>query len=350
MANAVYRNDGKPTPVAGRPPDAWAPLAVGGADLKAATGLSIAFTPWPDAEALIGGKAAHTAIAVLDVDDDRDLDLVLGADGEPLRVVLNDRLGRFHTAKVKGLESTEPLSGLLVTDFDKDGRADLVGVAVAGSRAWRNATVRTAEDRKLAFEKWPMNTTRWRYAIANDLDLDTWADLVGLPRPEDDPIPAWARNDGKRLTSSKLALGPDDAGTAPLAGFELADVVGDPLPDLFLLREGTAPRVARNLGNGQHWLAVDLSGRWNVRPQHMRTNPQGIGTRLVLEGQGLNVPYDHTTPRSGLAQSTGPVVLGLGKIPTVALIRLRWPDWTMQSELNVAGDKRLGLAEQSRKK
>ena len=54
-ANAAYRNDGKPAPIAGRPEDNWAPLAVAPDDLPATAGLSIAFTPWPDAEALSGG-------------------------------------------------------------------------------------------------------------------------------------------------------------------------------------------------------------------------------------------------------------------------------------------------------
>ena len=66
------------------------------------------------------------------------------------------------------------------------------------------------------------------------------------------------------------------------------------------------------LGNGQHWLAMRLGGYWRVKPELMRTNSHGIGTRVTLEGQGLFVPYDHTTPESGLGQSVAPVVLGMG--------------------------------------
>ena len=44
----------------------------------------------------------------------------------------------------------------------------------------------------------------------------------------------------------------------------------------------------------------------------MRTNSHAIGTRVIVEGQGIHVTYDHTTPDSGLGQSIGPVVLGLG--------------------------------------
>ena len=129
----------------------------------------------------------------------------------------------------------------------------------------------------------------------------------------------------------------------------MADLVSDPLPDLLIVRNGLAPRIARNLGNGQHWLAVDLAGRWKTSFDHMRTNSEGLGTRLSLEGQGLNVPYDHTTPSASLAQSVGPVVLGMGSNTSAPLLRVRWPDGVMQSELNVTADKVLTLVEQSRK-
>ena len=55
-------------------------------------------------------------------------------------------------------------------------------------------------------------------------------------------------------------------------------MTGDPLADLVLLADGAPPQVSRNLGNGEHWLAVDLGGRWKTSFDHMRTNPHGLGT------------------------------------------------------------------------
>ena len=81
LANSVYRNDGKPEPIKGNPESAWAPLAVAWENVKARSGLSIAWTPWTDVEALSAGATPHTGIAVLDVDNDRDLDLVSVSDG-----------------------------------------------------------------------------------------------------------------------------------------------------------------------------------------------------------------------------------------------------------------------------
>jgi hypothetical protein len=217
-------------------------------DLPAVAGLSIAFSPWHDADALLGSPAAHTALAALDLDDDRDLDLA--ADGAPPRAVLNDRLGRFHEAEIKGFETLVPISSLL---WGAAGR-------------------------------------------------------VRLLRP-----------------CGRCA-------TRPIAR-----------------RRGRAPRLARNRGNGRHWLALDLTGRWMTSFDHMHTNPHRLGVRLALEGQGLNVRDDNTTTEASLAQSVAPVVLGLGTLPSAVLLRLLWPDGTMQRELNVGADQDLVVAERNRK-
>jgi hypothetical protein len=145
LANAAYRNDGRPAPVSGSPEATWAPRAVVDDESRSVGGLSIAFSAWADAPDLLGGDAAHTAVAALDVDDDRDLDLVLAADGAPPSAVLNDRLGRFHKVRLDVPEAAESIGGVLVTHLDEDGRTDLVVVTRAGRVVpWRNQTERAA--------------------------------------------------------------------------------------------------------------------------------------------------------------------------------------------------------------
>ena len=187
VANTVFRNDGRPEPVAGRPEPTWAPAAVMSENSESKKGLSIALSPWTDALALDGGQSAHAGIASLDIDNDRDLDLVLVADGAPTLAILNDRLGQFHQVVLADLAITaslrHPASGLLVVDLDADGRADLAAPSAGGLvYAWRNKTERTTTAQtRLTFEPWPTNATRWRAAQAIDLDLDGRPDLLGLP-------------------------------------------------------------------------------------------------------------------------------------------------------------------------
>ncbi len=351
IANLAYRNDGQAAPVPGKINSNWAPLAVSTADFGATEGLSIAFTrAFPGAEHLSAGTALHTSVAALDIDDDRDIDLVVGSDAASPIAIVNDRVGQFHSEVLNEIRPATAIVGMLVTDSDKDGRSDLIVVGPAGrASAWRNATTRDEKGWHFRFESIPMNARNWRSAQAVDLDLDTWSDLVGLP---DDPAAtmlAWSRNGGARFETKTLPIKPDGPIDPSLSGFAVADLVGDPLPDLLILRDDLAPRLSRNLGNGMHWLAVDLAGQWHIPHERTRTNSEGLGARLSLEGQGLNVPFDHTTVEAGTGQSVTPVVLGMGAQSLAPLLRVRWPDGVIQCELNVTADKTLKLVEVSRK-
>jgi tetratricopeptide (TPR) repeat protein len=350
LRNAAYRNDGKPPAIAGRPPSNWAPAAVAPEELAATAGLSLAFTPWPEAAGLLGEAAPNTAVAALDIDDDRDVDLVLAADGQPLRGVLNDRLGRFHEVPMPGATAHGRVSGLLVTDLDKDGTSDVICVSAEGALTpFLNATGRSKVAGHLRFEPWPTDSSHWTCAAAADLDLDTWPDLVGLALGPRGAAIAWARNEVKRLAETKPWGGKESPFDPPPTGFALVDLVGDPLPDLLALADDAPPRIAANGGNGRQWLALALSGRWKAGADHMRTNPHGLGARIEIDGPGVHATYEHTTAEAALGQGVAPVVLGLDGRTTAALVRVRWPDGTLQCELDVPADKVLPLVEHNRK-
>ncbi len=351
LPNVAYRNDGMPSPIGTSPEKNWVPIGAAPPETPAVEGLSIAFsTKFPAQELLWGGKGRHTSVAALDVDGDRDIDLALGSDDQPIRVLLNDRAGAFTEAPPGDLSTINAVSGLLVADLDKDARPDLVALgAPRPATAWRNASTRSGATTTVAWTPFPVDARGWRGATVFDVDLDTWPDLLALPASGTTGPPAWARNAGTRLEFENLPIPPDGPEAAPLAGLALANLVGDLLPDVVTFRDGEGPKVARNLGNGNHWLALDLGGRWKTGFDQMRTNPQALGTRFSLEGQGIFVPYDLTTTTAGPAQSVTPVVLGLGEQTSAPLLRIRWPDGVMQCELNITGDKALALAEQSRK-
>ncbi len=221
LPNTAYQNVGMPPPITGRPPNAFAPSAVATESVEATGGLSVAFRPWPaeGADALGGPAHPHTGIALLDLDDDRDLDLVLAADGKAMTAAVNDRLGRFHAIELRDINRVgAAVNGLLITDLDRDGRSDLVVIPRHGRLThWRNRTAetRTRETRpageadRIAFEFWPGDAHDWRSATAVDLDLDGRFDLLGLPaRSNSDAAPEWARNVGNGLNAAKLAPRP----------------------------------------------------------------------------------------------------------------------------------------------
>ena len=346
LANTAYRNDGRPPEVKNRPEDNWAPLGAAPADLLAIGGLTLVLKPWPNAPALGAGDEPHTGVAMLDVDNDRDIDLIVSRDGAMPKALLNDRLGAFHSTDLISL-GTDRLNGLLAADMDKDGSVDLIAPGQNGVvQVWRNTTAHNSIDRRPTFAPITSASTIGRTAIAADVDLDTWTDLVGLPvKPK--TLPVWSRNREGTVIAEILQLPP--SGNDPAVGLAYADITSDPLPDLLAIHDGQAPTLATNLGNGHRWVALGLGGRWKTSFDHMRTNSEGLGTRVSIEGQGLDVEYIHTTPESGLAQSSGPIVLGLGSAKEITLLHLRWPDGVLQCELNMPVDTTHMVAEYNRK-
>src|ERR1019366_6645830 len=86
-------------------------------------GLTTAFKRADGPTALLL-KGPTTGVALSDVDGDRDLDLLMLADGAAPAVVLNDRLLRFHQAN-GSLAAAQQWNGALVLDAEHDERSDL---------------------------------------------------------------------------------------------------------------------------------------------------------------------------------------------------------------------------------
>lgn len=351
-ANLVLRNDGVPSAIAGRPADNWAPLAVAPADLPAKQGLSLAFSPWPNAAQLAGETNLHTGLAALDLDDDRDLDLVLTQEMAPPSVAFNDRQGKFTVISMSSAGSAiDPRSnGALVADINRDGRSDLVFPGQSGKIAvlLNRVERRVGAPPEMKFEPVPIEPKVWSQVISADLDLDGQVELIGLPRDQSVPIPDWGRYIDGKIVVERFPVATSQGIGTEISAMNLADIDGSPLPELVLWTDA-GPAAALNQTTDRPYIALDLGGRWKRSFDHMRTNPHGLGTRLALEGQGLFVPYEHTTPAAELAQGVAPVVLGTSGAKTIPLLRLRWPDGVMQCELNVPTDQRLAMAENNRK-
>jgi tetratricopeptide (TPR) repeat protein len=354
MRNIALRNDGKPARMSG-PEETWAPAATAPLNIKSTKGLSIAFTRWPNNDAIEAGETPHTGFAALDLDGDRDLDFVVVADGAPPLAILNDRLGRFHTATLKDIDLQTSLSGILVIDLDKDGKPDLATIGFEGKvQPWLNRTTMFQGNVTFSFKPFPSPAGDWRYGLATDLDLDTWPDLVGLPALTD-PVRSttveWLRNEGDKLARGSLSLGPDSAGTppGPIVGILYRNIVGNELPDMLVRRDGEPPLVAASRGDGAHWLGLELGGGWKVGKDRMRSNPHAIGASFSFDGRDLKATYQHTTNDTGPAQSAAPITIGLGKSERVDALRIRWPDSIIQAELAIPADQVFRLAELNRK-
>ncbi len=298
------------------------------------------FAKGPDA---FGSGVAAVNMTVTDIDGDRDLDVLSFQDGQSARLVLNDRLLRFHDKAMPLLDGV--WNGALVLDVDRDGQSDLFAVAPGEKPAV--VLVLPPQGEKTLLERLAAvssNSPNLLQAQAVDMDLDGSTDVIGL---SETGMPVLLRNDGKRLGWTRAGLGANESWPKDPAAVAAADLDGDARPDLLTWSEKNGLEVRRHMGNGNHGLTIELTGRHDKDPK-MRSNADGNGVWLTAQAGDLWTGGENTTLAAGLGRSRLPFQLGLGKYAQADVVRLRWPDLTLQAELNAPADRLARIAQHNR--
>jgi hypothetical protein len=96
-------------------------------------------------------------------------------------------------------------------------------------------------------------------------------------------------------------------------------------------------RLYRNVGNGNHWLEIDLEGT--------RSNRDGIGARVELTAGGVTQVRIQDGGVHHRAQNHARLHFGLAQNVKAERIRIRWPSGTLQELDNVAADRVIRIRE-----
>jgi tetratricopeptide (TPR) repeat protein len=291
-----------------------------------------------------------TGLAMTDVDCDRDLDLLLLADQATPKVVLNDRLLRFHGDSLP--ESLVPASrwnGALVLHARNNERPDLFLLPDGKSPLLllnRCSGGKTPLDRN--FERGMTNSPELLQAQAIDLDLDGRTDIVGLSAQH---RPVLLYNDGQALVHVAEALGADTSWPSDLVAVSVADFNGDGFPDLVVWSESRGLEFRLSQKNRNHGLVLDLTGhrRVDIHGEPARTNADGVGAQVIVQVEDHRMVAENTTQCAGLGQSRCPVVVGLGRFTHPDVVRFRWPDNVWQAEFGLPADQLARVDETERK-
>jgi hypothetical protein len=286
--------------------------------------------------ALVGKATPVTGLAITDLDDDQDIDILVLADQAAPDMVLNDRLLRFHReALPAALAGKERWNGALVLDQDHDGRSDLFLLPAGQSPLLLlNRSKHDSNAKELRFEKGVTNSPPLLQAQAVDIDLDGWTDIVGLSAEHK---PVLLHNDGRRLVHRHEALGADAAWPGDLIAVNVTFSGEDGFADLLVWSESLGLQRYVNQKNGNHGLLLEVTGhrRIDKKGEPTRTNADAIGVRVTARAEDHWTSAERTTQSAGLGQSRRPLQLGMGRFPRPDVVSLRWPDIVWQAELDL---------------
>lgn len=280
---------------------------------------------WKRADGLKAFSAAGqlTGFVVLDIDADGDLDVLLLRGDGPGSIVRNDRLLRFTTGPAPA-----QATGGLALDSAHAGRSDLFLIGPKGEAKLLLCRQGRAGD--LAFQPAPLRAPPLLQSSALDVNLDGWTDVVALTS---DGRVVVLVNEAGRFAARFVPGVADVVAVAPLVTREEG---GRVVPKLAVWSREKGLVLLGPTKLSGHALAVRPDGRRGVEPGGavVRTNADGIGVRVMAQAGGLWTGVENTTLSAGLGQSRQPLLLGLRQHGRADVVRLRWPDGTIQAELD----------------
>jgi hypothetical protein len=322
------------------------------------------------AESKLPASALSANVAGLwgaDVDTDGDLDIVEALAEDSPRVLRNNGDGTFTVQQpFAGAARTR---GFVWADLDGDGVPDATLLDAAGStRVYVNARSGSFRERPVpaAFPRAVAITAAevTGDAVFDLLALTSSGAVVSLSQPEDQNV--WTTAELARPSSAPAGLTIGAAGllTADLDNNGATDIIvagpsvthvllrgpertirpldrpvamdvraavdidGDGRLELVGVQADGQPATARSTGDRRyHWQAIRTHAATSTGDQ--RINSFGVGGEIEVR-TGLHLQKELIT---------GPVVhVGLGEAAGSEVVRITWPNGTLQSEFNVGAD------------
>jgi hypothetical protein len=138
-------------------------------------------------------------------------------------------------------------------------------------------------------------------------------------------------------------------------GLAVGDVDGDGDPDLLVCANNGRAALLRNelfstsdpiqnpkskIQNQKHWLAV--------RPRGVKSNRDGLGTRVVVQVDGGKQTAWVRSGSSYCSESEHVARFGLGRAARAEWVELHWPGGTVQRLRDVKADQLLQVTEETR--
>lgn len=264
----------------------------------------------------VASCCSSTAAAFVDFDEDRDLDLLVAGLSGQLTLFNNNGDGQF-TSEVLDVAGAD-WNSLATGDIDNDGDIDIVlgGKPTSDDQSG----VRVLENNDAVFtdvtESMGVDVRNTITAVTFiDFDADGYADIAASGADQS--------NGGRYLRNNRVSKTFGDvtkaapAADRDVASILTADVDRDGFSDQLLITRGGKYSLLLNGTENTNWLGVRLRGR---------DERAVAGTRVVLRMKDGTRLTGYYKIGEGSAVSSGDeVMFGLGRRSAITVLEVNWP-------------------------
>ena len=232
----------------------------------------------------------------------------------PHEVFVNDRLWQYRAHEPDAPWVREPVGAAVAADLEGSGFTEIVPAQQLRLQMGDggDAELIGYADAQL---------------LAGDFDGDGFIDIALF---DDESWTAYSPRTRQRHTVDEAARAATAFVQQPESG-----------PGMVVLRDDGRLLLHPPASSRHRFVALELSGK-EEQADSMRSNRDGIGTRVALRVGSRWTIVEHIDPNSGAGQSLQPTPIGLGAAGAADFVALTWPDGVFQTELNLtAGAHRI---------